>query len=65
MVNFVLKYAMTHTNEMNCEMMVAQAAPAMPQPKPKMKTGSRIMLRPAPINCVTIEVRGCPLERIK
>jgi hypothetical protein len=30
MVNFELKYAITYTTEINCEIMVAHAAPAMP-----------------------------------
>jgi hypothetical protein len=41
-----MKWLSTHIMPANCERMVAVAAPRIPQPSQKIKTGARIMLHP-------------------
>ena len=43
--------------------MVARAAPRTPMPKPKIKTGSRMMLVTAPITTVSILILEIPGQR--
>jgi len=46
-------------------MFVAQAAPRIPIPKPKMNNGSRITLAMAPISMAVIDLRAFPSARMK
>ena len=43
---------------MNIESVVAKAAPLIPQPKPIIKIGAKIMLAITLINMVTIALNG-------
>ena len=52
-----------HTSEMTCASTVAIAAPRMPQPKPKMNSGSRIVLMTTVLIVAYIDLRGCPEAR--
>ena len=51
-------------NEMIWLMMVAKAAPSMPQSRAKMKMGSRIVLMIAPDTVETMESLGLPSARM-
>ena len=55
----------THIAETPWEMMVARAAPFTPIPNPKIKIGSRIILRTAPTRTVTILILEKPWAVIK
>ena len=50
----------THAQDRACEMMVAQAAPATPMLKPKMKMGSSTMLATAPMSTESMPVLAKP-----
>ena len=55
----------THAADKNWEMIVARAAPRTSMRKPKMNTGSRMMLATAPRSTVCIPIRPKPWELIK
>ena len=50
----------THTEEINWEMTVARAAPLTPRCRTKMKTGSNIIFKTAPIKTVSMPVLAKP-----
>ena len=52
-------------HEATCPITVAQAAPAMPMPNVKMKSGSRMVLMTAPRSMHVIEKRGLPSARAR
>ena len=58
------RYAAASTAERIWPMTVATAAPIMPQRKPKMKTGSRIMFSTAPARVEIMANRGLPSARM-
>ena len=64
-VSRLKKNSITNALVTSWDMNVAQAAPCMPQPKPKMNSGSRTALAPAPISIAPIEIFGRPSERMK
>ena len=47
-----------------CPIAVAAAAPFIPQPQPKINTGSRIIFTTAPVSIATIAHNGLPSARI-
>ena len=53
-----MKWLSTHIMPANCERMVAVAAPRIPQPSQKIKTGARIMLHPTVSMEDSIAFRG-------
>ena len=62
---FPVRKRKTQRAEQAWLMTVARAAPRTPQWKTKMNTGSRAMLRRAPISTVSIPVRAKPWALIK
>ena len=54
-----------HKAAINCEIIVASAAPLTPIPRMKINTGSRIRLHAAPIDTVSIPVLANPCALIK
>ena len=51
------------TTDTDCPMTVANAAPDIPQCRPKINTGSRMMLTTAPASIEAIDHAGLPSAR--
>ena len=65
MAFFPVRKRKTQTAETNCDRMVARAAPWIPIFRPKIKTGSRIRFRTAPMETVSIPVTPKPWALMK
>ena len=50
---------------MYCPIIVAQAAPAIPHPKPNTKSASKIVFTIAPVTLQIIDIPGLPSARIR
>ena len=59
-VFFPNKNRTTHTDDIPCEIIVANAAPLTPILNPNINTGSRMILQTAPITTVIILILANP-----
>ena len=62
---FIFYFVNTKEAENICEITVAMAAPLIPRPNTKIKTGSRMILQTAPITTVSIPIPANPWALIK